>query len=90
MHGAEVTSFGKSIRIGPGRPLARGQKGRELDPVGQAVGARGQHVVEAARVVGGVRLDVGLGRGNQSDEDDRPEDGDETPHVTSLSDRAAA
>ena len=66
------------------RALARGQEGRELDPVGQAVGARRQHVVEAAGVVRGVGLDVGLRRRHQRDEDDRPEGGDETPHVTSC------
>jgi hypothetical protein len=46
--------------------------------------------VEAARVVRGIGLHVGLRRRDQRDEDDRPEGGDETPQCDLLSDRAAA
>jgi hypothetical protein len=73
-----------------GGARARGQEGRELDAVGRAAGAGREHVVEAARVVRGVRLHLGVRRRRRRHDENRPEGGDERPHRDLLSDRAAA
>jgi hypothetical protein len=70
-------------------PCARREERRQLDAVGEAVRAGREQVAEPAGVVGAVGLDVGLRRRNNRDEDDRPDGGDETPHVTSCRPRGS-